>query len=52
MLAECLPDNLSYLCVRGYQRGKKSEWDAQIDALKALLHASGLVNQLIRDQRD
>jgi hypothetical protein len=43
MFGEYLPDNLSYLCIRGYQRGNKSEWDAQMDALKAF-HASGLSN--------
>ncbi|KGO45460.1 hypothetical protein PEX1_094440 [Penicillium expansum] len=43
VLAECLPDNLSFLCIHGYERGKNSEWDTQIDALKAF-HASGSSN--------
>ncbi|KAJ5836907.1 hypothetical protein N7447_002933 [Penicillium robsamsonii] len=45
MLAECLPDNLSYLCIRGYERGRnrnvktkgneanlKDKWDIGVNA--------------------
>ncbi|KAJ5808006.1 hypothetical protein N7474_009275 [Penicillium riverlandense] len=41
MLADCLPDNLEYLCIRGYQRGEIEKCDAQIDALMAA-YKSGL----------
>ncbi|KAJ5780220.1 hypothetical protein N7457_005380 [Penicillium paradoxum] len=34
-LVDCLPDNLEYLCVRGYQKGENSEHDEQMDALMA-----------------
>lgn len=42
-LAECLPDSLEYLCVRGYERGVNSEHDEQMDALMAL-YRSGSSN--------
>lgn len=32
-LADSLPDSLEYLCIRGYQRGKNPDHDAQIDTL-------------------
>jgi hypothetical protein len=41
ILADCLPDSLHYLCVRGYERGNNSEHDAQMDALKSF-YVSGL----------
>ncbi|KXG49494.1 uncharacterized protein PGRI_070750 [Penicillium griseofulvum] len=41
ILADCLPDSLHYLCVRGYERGKNSEHDAQMDALRSF-YDSGL----------
>ncbi|GAQ12206.1 hypothetical protein ALT_9527 [Aspergillus lentulus] len=39
-LVEYLPPNLEYLCIKGYEKGKRKHNDAQMDALKALV-ASG-----------
>ncbi|GFF46853.1 hypothetical protein IFM46972_08151 [Aspergillus udagawae] len=36
-LVEYLPPNLEYLCIRGYEKGKRKRNDAQMDALKALV---------------
>ncbi|KAG2009390.1 hypothetical protein GB937_007793 [Aspergillus fischeri] len=36
-LVEYLPPNLEYLCIKGYERGRRKHNDAQIDALKALV---------------
>ncbi|KAJ5160818.1 uncharacterized protein N7482_007822 [Penicillium canariense] len=41
MLPDGLPENLEYLCVRGYGRSQCEMWDAQIDALMAF-YKSGL----------
>ncbi|KAF7175075.1 hypothetical protein CNMCM7691_006479 [Aspergillus felis] len=38
-LVEYLPPNLEYLCIRGYERGKGTHNDAQMDALKALVES-------------
>ncbi|CAG8242237.1 unnamed protein product [Penicillium salamii] len=35
IVANCLPDTLEYLCVRGYEKGKDAEDDEQMNALMA-----------------
>lgn len=34
-LVDCLPENLEYLCVRGYEKGENPEHDEQMNALMA-----------------
>ncbi|KAF4209151.1 hypothetical protein CNMCM8927_007518 [Aspergillus lentulus] len=43
-LVEYLPPNLEYLCIRGYEKGKRKHNDAQMDALKALVESGSTVN--------
>jgi hypothetical protein len=38
-LVDYLPPDLEYLCIRGYEKGKRGYQDAQIDALKALVES-------------
>jgi hypothetical protein len=38
-LVEYLPPKLEYLCIRGYEKGKRKHNDAQMDALKALVES-------------
>ncbi|GIK06643.1 hypothetical protein Aspvir_002293 [Aspergillus viridinutans] len=38
-LVEYLPPNLEYLCIRGYEKGKRRHNDPQMDALKALVES-------------
>jgi hypothetical protein len=38
-LVEYLPPNLEYLCIRGYEKGKRKHNDTQMDALKALVES-------------
>ncbi|KAF7593571.1 hypothetical protein BBP40_011191 [Aspergillus hancockii] len=40
-IAECLPENLEYLLIRGYERGRNEDFDAQLDSLLAF-QRSGL----------
>ncbi|KAJ5726043.1 uncharacterized protein N7483_007400 [Penicillium malachiteum] len=42
-LVDGLPDNLEFLCIRGYERGKFPSWDQEIDALIAAFN-SGAIN--------
>jgi hypothetical protein len=35
-LVDCLPVNLEYLMIRGYERGERDDYDAQLDSLLAL----------------
>lgn len=34
-LVDCLPEGLEYLCIRGYERGRNPDVDAQVDRLLA-----------------
>ncbi|KAJ5701387.1 hypothetical protein N7488_008935 [Penicillium malachiteum] len=43
MLPDALPENLEYLCIRGYEKGQCEKWDTQIDALMTF-YKSGLSN--------
>ncbi|EAW19873.1 uncharacterized protein NFIA_094930 [Aspergillus fischeri NRRL 181] len=38
-LVKYLPPNLEYLCIKGYEKGRRKHNDAQIDALKALVES-------------
>ena len=40
-VADCLPNSLEYLCVRGYEKGENKEHDEQMNALMAL-YKSGM----------
>ncbi|KAJ5357165.1 hypothetical protein N7541_004323 [Penicillium brevicompactum] len=33
ILADCLPDSLEYLCIRGYEKGQSQDHDEQMDGL-------------------
>jgi hypothetical protein len=33
MLVDSLPDSLEYLCIRGYQKGRNTFWDEQVEEL-------------------
>ncbi|KAJ5319904.1 hypothetical protein PENANT_c075G02328 [Penicillium antarcticum] len=35
IVADCLPESLEYLCIRGYEKGVSEELDRQVDALMA-----------------
>lgn len=47
-LANSLPDSLEYLCIRGYQRGKSPDHDAQIDVLVEQFKSGSLKLKEIR----
>jgi hypothetical protein len=43
LVADCLPESLEYLCIKGYEKGENEEFDRQADALMAL-YESGSSN--------
>ena len=41
-LVDCLPESLEYLCIRGYERGRNPDVDAQVDRLLAAKETGAL----------
>lgn len=41
-LVDCLPESLEYLCIRGYERGRNPDIDAQVDRLMAVKETGAL----------